>query len=323
MKRIRIKFVDFATDFSPEDNEFTNILREKYDVEIVDTNPEYVFHSSFGSNYLKYDCIRIFYTGECITPDFNLTDYALAFDRITLGDRYLRMPLYRLFQYRKKYDMLFDRPNFDSIDKSKEFCNFVVSNCFADDIRLKIYEALSRYKKVNSGGRFRNNVGGPVPDKFEFQRKHKFSIAFENGVYDGYATEKIVDAFAAGTVPIYLGDPRIHLDFNENSFINGHRFGSLEDIVKRVEQLDNDDEKYLEMLNANPIIEDQRSNDDLRSFLFNIFDQDKESAKRRPNSSFSKDQEAFIRRYMKIDRAVFRRIRLVKKKLYRIVNKAN
>lgn len=233
MKKIRIKFVDFATDFNTKDNEFTKILEEKYNVEIVDKNPEYVFHSSFGNNYLNYDCIRIFYTGECITPDFNLTDYALAFDRISFGDRYLRMPLYRLFQYRKKYDMLFDRPKTDSIDKSKEFCNFVVSNCFADDIRLKIYEALSRYKKVNSGGRFRNNVGGPVPDKFEFQRKHKFSIAFENGIYDGYATEKIVDAFAAGTIPIYLGDPRIHLDFNEESFINGHRFSCLEDLVKK------------------------------------------------------------------------------------------
>lgn len=323
MKRIRIKFVDFSSDFNPNDNEFTNILRERYDVEIVEKDPEYVFHSSFGSQYLKYDCIRIFYTGECITPDFNLTDYAIAFDRISFGDRYLRMPLYRLFQYRRKYDLLFDRPRIDNVDKSKEFCNFVVSNCFANDIRLKIYDALSKYKKVNSGGRFRNNVGGPVSDKFEFQRKHKFSIAFENGVYDGYATEKIVDAFAAGTIPIYMGDPNIHLDFNEEAFINGHRFSSLEDIVRKVKELDNNDEMYLKMLNANPIIKDQRSNEDLRTFLFNIFDQDMDCARRRPSSSFSKEQEAFIRRYTAIDRAFFRKLKLIKKKIYRIINRAN
>ena len=48
-----------------------------------------------------------------------------------------------------------------------------------------------------------NNIGGAVSDKFAFQQKHKFSIAFENTSYCGYCTEKIVEAFVAGTIPIY------------------------------------------------------------------------------------------------------------------------
>ena len=65
-----------------------------------------------------------------------------------------------------------------------------------------MFEALSWYQQVSSGGRYKNNIGGPVDDKLKFQRKHKFVIAFENTATPGYTTEKIIGAFAAGAVPI-------------------------------------------------------------------------------------------------------------------------
>ena len=92
-KDLKIAFVDFASDFDVNNNDFISILSERYNVVVDSKNPDYLFYSNFGNRYLKYDCIRIFYTGECITPDFNLCDYAMAFDRISFGDRYLRMPL--------------------------------------------------------------------------------------------------------------------------------------------------------------------------------------------------------------------------------------
>lgn len=51
-------------------------------------------------------------------------------------------------------------------------------------------DALSQYKLVDSGGRHRNNVGGLVKDKYEFDLSYKFSIAFENSSYQEYLTEK-------------------------------------------------------------------------------------------------------------------------------------
>ena len=46
--------------------------------------------------------------------------------------------------------------------------------------RESIYHAISEYKMVSSGGRWRNNVGGPVDDKIAFQSSCKFALAIEN-----------------------------------------------------------------------------------------------------------------------------------------------
>ena len=64
MKKIKIKYVDFWPSLNPEDFIFTKLLRKHFEVEISD-NPDYIFYSLIGNkDYLNYDCIRIFYTGE-------------------------------------------------------------------------------------------------------------------------------------------------------------------------------------------------------------------------------------------------------------------
>ena len=97
MTPIKLKFVDFFSGFDESHNDFLDILSKKYEVVISD-NPDYIIYSGFGYDHLKYDCIRIFFTGECITPNFNECDYAIAFDRLSFGDRYMRVPLYNIFQ---------------------------------------------------------------------------------------------------------------------------------------------------------------------------------------------------------------------------------
>lgn len=287
-KKIKIKFVGFnTTDFSY--NDIIKLLSDKYDVELSD-EPDYLFYSVFSKEYLDYkNCIRIFFTGECIVPNFNECDYAIGFDRMDFGDRYLRMPLYSVFEYRNAYETLKDRKLVTAKDlKSKTcFCSFVVSNGFAAQrARLDFFEQLSKYKKVNSGGRFRNNIGGPVIDKIAFQKKHKFCICFENTTYSGYTTEKLVEAFASRTIPIYLGDPTVCEDFNEEAFVFVNNYKTFEDAINKVIELDNDDKKYLAMINA-PIIKKWYNYDSFRLFLYNIFDQEYELAKRRP---IGKDQ---------------------------------
>lgn len=48
---------------------------------------------------------------------------------------------------------------------------------------------------------------------------YMFSVTIENAVYDGYFTEKIMDCFATGTIPIYRGDPTIGEFFNTDGII--------------------------------------------------------------------------------------------------------
>lgn len=321
MKTIKIKFVDFFKDFNPYKNDFVDILSKRYNI-IFSESPDYIIYSCFGYDHLKYNCIRIFFTGECITPDFNECDYAIGFDRLQFADRYIRIPLYMLFQYKKEYLSLIDRRTFTSADLSqkKGFCSFVYSNCFAQDKRTGIFEKLSEYKRVDSGGRYKNNIGGAVADKNAFQSKHKFSIAFENTSYVGYTTEKIVEAFFADTIPIYYGNPQIALDFNEKAFINCHNYNSLEEVVKRVKEIDQDEELYLQIINEPPIIKKPNALA-LENFLYNIFDQNIEFAFRRPFSQPAKSMEQMKLRHKFFETKIYKNLNKAHNMLIRLKRK--
>jgi alpha(1,3/1,4) fucosyltransferase len=52
---------------------------------------------------------------------------------------------------------------------------------------------------------------GPCPytKKLETLARYRFVVCFENTVFPGYVTEKILDCFYAGSVPVYYGAPDI------------------------------------------------------------------------------------------------------------------
>ena len=47
-------------------------------------------------------------------------------------------------------------------------------------------------------------------DKIDTIKNYKYALCFENGSYPGYITEKIIDCFVAGVVPVYIGAPDIY-----------------------------------------------------------------------------------------------------------------
>jgi hypothetical protein len=59
----------------------------------------------------------------------------------------------------------------------------------------------------------------------------------ENSVDTDYVTEKIFDAFRAGTVPIYLGAPNVSEFVPENSYIDANAFRDAEDLASYLQHL--------------------------------------------------------------------------------------
>lgn len=299
-RTIKVKFTDFWASFVPEKSLFYQILAKKYDV-VMSDSPEYLFCSVAGDSHLQYDCVKIFYTGENQCPDFNIVDYAIGFDNIIFSDRYHRFPIYLL------YGDLYERVRSRIIPEGTEmrpadrdFCSFVCSNnSNSSSDRFDFFNALSKYRQVASGGALFNNVGGRVDDKEAFLRKHKFNIAFENCSYPGYVTEKLVEAFAAGTIPIYWGDPLVTETFNPEAFINCNDYSSWNEVIEAVKRLDEDDELYMKMLTAAPLKEGEPSLDSLinglREFLYHIIDQPAETV-------FRYDRCAWMKRYLEIER---------------------
>ena len=323
MKKIKVAFSDFWDVFDPNDNFITDALKKNFEVEIS-SDPDFVFCSIFGRRYLKYDCARIYYTGENIVPDFNLVDYGMGFPEISFYDRYLRLPHYVL--YPRAIDLALKKPGMtDEELLDRKFCNYVISNAVSCSERGIMIEKLDAYKRLDSGGRYRNNVGGPVADKINFARGYKFSIAFENSPSRGYTTEKILESFASSTVPIYWGNPDIAGEFNPDSFINCHDFKDFDEAVDYIKQIDNDDEAYLKMAKAPIVTEGSAAatcldKDYIADFLYGICSQEPQEAIRRNRIYQGKYYEDEARFHQKIDRVLYtprRAVRALRNKVKR------
>jgi len=273
-KKIKIDFSDFWGGFDKTNNYFYNLLKEEFDVEIT-SRPDYLFFSIFGNTHQRYDCVKIFYTGENIAPPLDYCQWSFSFDYLDDSRNY-RLPHYLL------YDGYYELQREKKIDESfanRKFCNFLASNGNCQERNWFVQE-LSKYKKVDSGGRWMNNIGYAVTDKRKFQSEYKFSIAFENNAYRpqhiGYTTEKIMEPMTVNSIPLYWGNPKIDSEFNTKSFVNFYDFSNFEDMIDQIILLNSDNDKYLEML-SNPWFSDNKIPEsnlehNIKKFLYAIVD---------------------------------------------------
>lgn len=301
LKTIKCWFVDFWEGFNIYENVFVRSLRKDYNIVFDERNPDFLFCSVFVGKEckaLQYQCTRIFYTGENLIPDFNIYDYAIGFDYIIYGDRYLRWPLYRLYpefesikEKHKKYDI-------DTFMK-RNFCCRVVSN--PNSIyREKLFEELNRRKYVASGGSCKNNLSNRqcVKDKIRFLSEYKFNLAIENSNTSGYVTEKIVQAWAAGCIPVYWGGSgTIMREFNKAAFVDCSDFATISDVADYLLELENDRDMLEEMLKAPALSKDFIPDDKLQLFLRNIVDrpEDKRIQRLSAMSEIARSQEQIYR----------------------------
>lgn len=322
-KTIKVKFLGISEEIIKTTNLY-KIMDENYQVILCDA-PDFVFAFEYCQEIVNYDCVRILILGENLRADFNLYDYAIGFDYMEFEDRYYRIPLY-VFQDNFKRALSKHTDYIFNSQKEKAFCNMVVSN--GNDSypqRNDFYELLSTYKQVDSGGRYRNNVGGPVPDKLKFQQQYKFTIAFENAATNGYVTEKLIDAWAAGTIPIYWGSPVVGREFNAKAFINCHDYPNFEKVLERVREIDQNDDLYQSIM-TEPITDKQFESfqyaeaDSILKALSHIFDQEPDMAFRRTNRErgWGKLYEIKIRQYndmekLKLVRIAYKIVRMFRR----------
>lgn len=85
----------------------------------------------------------------------------------------------------------------------------------------------------------------PVDYKLTALKDYAYSIVIENSKQDYYFTEKLLDCFVTGTVPIYWGCPSIGDFFNLDGMII---FDTIEDLQSQINSLDLN--KYNSMLPA-------------------------------------------------------------------------
>jgi hypothetical protein len=202
-------------------------------------------------NYKKWK-YKFNFVGEPVLPDADKYDVVLT--SVNNVQNIVDLPLVIMYIHCNNFlPRLINRPTITRIPDN--FCSFIVTN-HKCQTRNKMFELLNKYKKVNSMGRFANNVGYTLDYPYwsnnylDVIGNHKFMICFENTKMETYSTEKIANPYIARTIPIYWGTHNIKNIFNPDSmlFLEDETDESFEKLINRVIELDNDNEKYLEFI---------------------------------------------------------------------------
>jgi hypothetical protein len=218
-----------------------------------------LFESVFGNTLadIKVWKYKILFSGEPFLT--NSDKYDLLMYSHETQKNIVDLPLYAVYMHGNLLlNRIINRPLITKIPE--KFCCFIVSNDSCT-IRNNMFHYLNQYKKVDSCGKYANNMQFVIPHLYwteefrEYISKYKFIICFENNKQATYSTEKIVNPYVAGTIPIYWGSSHIHKVFNKNTmlYLENDSIESYQKIIKKIIELDNSDEKYIEFINRHPI----------------------------------------------------------------------
>jgi hypothetical protein len=146
----------------------------------------------------------------------NLDIYKEAYEFILTHHKELLQIDSEFFKWCPAYGTYID--NIKIYNKSK-ICSMIASGKSSTKlhrVRFDILNKLSQTNLVDTYGRETN----PIDKKEDGLCDYMFSIAIENDSYETYFTEKLLDCFATGTVPLYIGAPDIGEHFDSSGIIN-------------------------------------------------------------------------------------------------------
>lgn len=287
---IRVSFQDFWTGFSPHAF-FIPLVAQATDREVIVTKSsesDIAFFSVFkrrpllnsianrmnlnvnGDKALQKSVLkpgqrRVWYTGENQRPPLENFDLTLSFDRDSLGGTNVYLPLLitQLDWFQNGYQQLSlesrragavatpevakTRRTSNVSEREKFLCAFIGNT---EPMRMRALEALSSYKQVDVFG---SAVGKPVPCKATIAKDYRFMLSFENDLYPGYVTEKPLDAWISGCIPLWRGIDQSTI-LNPSSIINAASFDSLNSFIERVIRVDNSLED-LRQIGSEPLLD--------------------------------------------------------------------
>lgn len=268
MKHLTITYINFWRPFTSPDEIIHRYIAHsfaKYDfcLNITSNNfsADIVVASVFGDirNVLKYSGFKILFTGE--NHDNNpvykiydnnslirdVFDVFIGFDRDE-DDFKIRVPLwifyYPFFQKHDcaEYKQISENHISNIEDRRMECC--LVATSDLDGFRKRFLESASNDNEgiyIECPSRIGKNTNITVPqgssNKHNYIKQFMFNLCPENGIRNGYITEKIIQAAFAGCIPIYRGDISTEVDvLNQARIIYVH---DIQDALLQVKNIMN------------------------------------------------------------------------------------
>ena len=253
-------------------NFFIKLLNDIYNEEIIVSNnldeADILFNSVFSREhkddyYLNYKVWKasFLFTGESCHSFHNreaynnnvkyLSSYTCILGYNPTNENFIEFPFY--IMYFKSY------PNmcFEPAKCIKNNTASAVLRYHSDSVRCSFLDKLEKKMNVLYGGAYKNNIGGLITpfcsgyseNLINFYKNTKFVITMENTKIEHYITEKLINGFRAGIVPIYWGSPHIYKHFNPKRFIvlEDDSESSMDAVIDRM--INMSDEEYFRMVN--------------------------------------------------------------------------
>jgi glycosyltransferase involved in cell wall biosynthesis len=206
----------------------------------------------------KYFCI---FETELIKPDNWDVNFHAQFDRIfTWSDVHVDDRKYFKLNFSIDPYTPYDFEVLKSAFRQRKLCTLIASAKFSnhpnelysariDAIQWFERHAPSEFDLYGQGWDVKNfpSYRGVVQDKLSALARYRFAICFENAKnYPGYVTEKILDCFRAGVIPIYLGAPNIEDIIPKECFIDRRKFSNNASLYDYILNMDADQyNKYI------------------------------------------------------------------------------
>ena len=186
-------------------------------------------------------------------------DYCLSEVQLAMGNEYLKKPKYMRFSYlipkiaEPKLDMKSIEKKISEINaarNTKKYECVIITSHDMMNTRTAIYNQLKSEVEIKSAGKWNRNTDELQTDygndKIKYVHEFMFNICPENVSRVGYVTEKIFDAFIAGSIPIYYGsdnkpEPGV---INPDAVLFFDPKSDNEELVREVRRLKSDEAYY-------------------------------------------------------------------------------
>lgn len=141
------------------------------------------------------------------------------------------------------------------LKRGENFLYYPFGNTLLDEKDFNLYEKnklismMLSNKRFTDGHRFRHNCKNILTNKVDFYgsgvnglhqykltacKDYMFQVVVENSKLDYYFTEKIIDCFLTGVIPIYWGTSKVLEHFDSNGIIMFNNEKELLDIVNNL-----------------------------------------------------------------------------------------
>lgn len=185
----------------------------------------------------KSSPVTLFQSAENIRHDIHKTDYSISFDLNIQSENHFRLPYWmEMIDWSHEGVIGNQNPRYGQLLKFDRLMqplgnNFLSRNWGAAFLsshirepRKTLFDAVHKVIPVTGfGAHFNKNIEDHHRSGFfkhSLLQDFAFNLCPENGMYPGYYTEKIPEAFYAQCLPITWADENVKIDFNPNAFIN-------------------------------------------------------------------------------------------------------